>query len=136
MKFSQDSLIHLEYCDDKIKRIANEAIKFVDFSVVCGYRDKDEQTTAYNEGHSKTPWPQSLHNSLPSQAVDVQPYPWDGQNLKGFYFLAGVFLTIAYNFNIPLRWGGDWDNDKNFENNKFNDLFHFELIQADKIKKP
>ena len=27
-----------------------------------------------------------------------------------------------------VRYGGDWDNDKDITNNNFQDLVHFELI--------
>ena len=34
---------------------------------------------------------------------------------------------VALEMGIPLRWGGDWDNDTQLSNNKFDDLVHFEL---------
>jgi len=27
-----------------------------------------------------------------------------------------------------VRYGGDWDNDKEISNNRYNDLVHFELL--------
>jgi hypothetical protein len=29
---------------------------------------------------------------------------------------------------VKLRWGGDWDSDKDTKDQNFNDLPHFELI--------
>ena len=28
-----------------------------------------------------------------------------------------------------VRWGGDWNMDNNFKDQKFNDLPHFELVK-------
>ena len=36
-------------------------------------------------------------------------------------------LGTARGLFIPLRWGGDWDMDHNFKDQKFDDLCHFEL---------
>ena len=30
--------------------------------------------------------------------------------------------------NIKLRWGGDWNDNKDFSDQTFDDLVHFELV--------
>lgn len=32
----------------------------------------------------------------------------------------------AHKLGVRITWGGDWDGDKSFKDNKFNDLPHFE----------
>ena len=116
-----------------------EAIQFVDFSIVYGFRNEEEQNRAYVEGHSTKPWPKSKHNGVPSLAIDILPYPsgWpqDDDSSKDkmhktahFYYLAGVVMKIANDIGVNLRWGGDWDMDKDFLDQNFDDLAHFELI--------
>lgn len=46
-----------------------------DITVLCGFRGEAEQNQAVADGASETPWPRSKHNRVPSEAVDVAPYP-------------------------------------------------------------
>lgn len=34
-------------------------------------------------------------------------------------------------FNIPVRWGGDWDSDWRTVDNSFDDLMHFEITKQE-----
>ena len=43
-------------------------------------------------------------------------------------YFAGLVVGIAVSLGIRLRWGGDWDGDGDLCDNKFDDLFHFELL--------
>ena len=76
-EFSQKSLARLGTCHGDLQRLFMEVVKTHDCSVLCGHRGKDEQDEAYALGHSKAQWPDSKHNSLPSHAVDVAPWPVD-----------------------------------------------------------
>ena len=129
-KFGTASTQRLETCDPRIQRVLNRVIKFYDFSVLCGHRGEEEQNQAYHSGHSKLVFPQSKHNSMPSLAVDIAPYPIDWEDLNRFFFLAGAVLMAADEMGIPLRWGGDWNQDMNFKNQTFFDYPHFELIEG------
>ena len=40
---------------------------------------------------------------------------------------AGFVLGVANQMGIKLRWGGDWDQDFEVQDNKFDDFPHFEL---------
>lgn len=70
-----------------------------------------------------------------SYAFDGAPYPIDFSNktkkIARFYAWAYVILTIAETelegTDYYLRWGGDWDRDNDFDDQKFDDLMHFEL---------
>lgn len=66
-------------------------------------------------------------------AVDVAPYPLDWKNNKRMYWFAGYVLGIAQKLkdegkmSYSVRFGGDWDSDKDIDEEKFQDLVHFEL---------
>jgi len=128
--FSANSRQRLETCDDRLQRVLTEAIKHIDFTVVCGHRTKEEQNLAFNTGKSKLQFPRSRHNSYPSKAVDIAPYPIDWSNRERFYFLAGIVLGIAASMGIKLRYGGDWDGDGDITDNTFDDLVHFEIVEG------
>lgn len=73
-RFSKISEERLLTCHPDIIRVCRELIKQYDFSVLCGYRDQEEQDKAFNEGNSKVIYPNSKHNTKPSLAVDLAPY--------------------------------------------------------------
>ena len=68
------------------------------------------------------------HNAKPSRAVDVAPYPIDWNDRERFHLFAGFVLGIAYSMDISLRWGGDWNQNFEVDDNQFDDFPHFELI--------
>ncbi len=125
--FSQKSLDVLNTCDPRLVDICLEAIKIIDFTVICGHRGEEDQNKAYVGGKSKLKYPQSSHNKIPSQAVDLAPYPINWENRERFTLLAGVILGIAHQKGYNLRWGGAWNGLDTFTTNKFSDLPHFEL---------
>lgn len=107
--FSKVSLAQLGTCDARLQLVLHEAIKYVDFSVIEGHRGQAAQDKAVAAGNSKTPWPTSKHNSTPSKAVDIAPYPidWsDGErpHLR-FAHLMGVVDTCAQQLGVKLRFG-------------------------------
>ena len=126
-EFGERSLKNLKECHEDIQSILNEVIKTYDCSVIEGYRGKEEQNKAYDEGKSKLKYPQSKHNQQPSLAVDVVPYPIDWDNTKQFYHFAGYVQGVADQLGIELRWGGDWNRNFEVDDNKFDDFPHFEL---------
>lgn len=134
-RFGRTSLARLDTCDKRLQIICNEAIKIVDFSVICGHRIREVQNKAFREGTSKVEHPNSKHNKTPSQAIDIVPYPvperWgEGKpkELARFYFLMGVIKVVAHHENIPIRLGGDWDGDGIFTDQTFDDLCHVEIL--------
>jgi len=118
-KFSIASKKRLETCDPRLQEICEEAIKEFDFMVLCGHRDKKEQDEAFQKGNSKLKWPKSKHNSNPSLAVDLAPYPLDWKDIQRFKDLAAVMHKVAKAKNIPIVWGGEWIT--------FKDYPHYEL---------
>jgi peptidoglycan L-alanyl-D-glutamate endopeptidase CwlK len=111
-----------------LQKILTEAIKYCDFSITCGYRNKEDQEKAFNEHKSTKQWPNSNHNKLPSTAVDIAPWPIDWDNRDRFIFLTGIIYCIAEQMNIKIRSGSNWSRSWQFEKQKFNDLPHIELI--------
>lgn len=133
-EYGNASLRRLNTCHPKLIKLMNEVIKHHDCTILCGARSDFEQKKLYKEGKSKLDGvsKKSEHQTDKknpfSRAVDVVPYPVDWNDYKRFYYFAGTVMTIAALMGIKLRWGGDWDMDKDFKDNKFNDLPHFELI--------
>ena len=132
-KFSDQSLSRLKSCHPLLQQVFNEVVKKVDCSIIEGYRDQATQNKYFKEGSSKVQYPDGKHNKIPSLAVDVAPYPIDWKDTSRFYYFAGYVKGIAHNLKIPIRWGGDWDQDNDFKDQKFNDLVHFELLEKEII---
>jgi peptidoglycan L-alanyl-D-glutamate endopeptidase CwlK len=130
-EFGAKSKERLLTCDDKLQQLFNEVIKHYDCTVVCGHRGKDDQEQAVREGKSKVAFPNSKHNKLPSKAADVVPFPIDWNDKIRFYHFAGYVLGVAKTLGIKVRWGGDWNSNLNFKDEKFMDLPHFELVEGD-----
>lgn len=118
--FGPASLAKLKTIDPRLQYLLNAAIQITDFTIVCGHRNKADQDAAVAKGNSLTRWPTSNHNSLPSQAVDVAPWPIDWNDHKRFYYLAGVIMALAQFAKINVRWGGTFKS--------LVDLPHFELV--------
>ena len=98
-----------------------EAIAVMDFTVICGERNEEDQNKAFTEGNSRARYPQSKHNRSPSRAVDIVPYNngIDWEDINAFYQLAGVMKAMAYKHDIKIKWGGDFE--------EYFDGAHFEL---------
>ena len=126
-KFGTKSTNQLSTCKKELQEVFNEVIKTVDCSVLEGHRSEDRQNALYKEGKTKVTYPKGRHNSSPSLAVDVAPYPIDWGDRERFHLFAGFVLGIAKSMGINLRWGGDWNSNWQVDDNKFDDFPHFEL---------
>ncbi|MCP1496210.1 hypothetical protein J2Y86_000917 [Pseudomonas migulae] len=126
-QFSKVSQDRLSTCHPQLQALMNEVIKLTDILVIEGHRGQEVQDKAFREGKSKLKWPQGKHNSLPSLAVDIAPYPLDWSDTPGFHRLAKVVLETAESMGIKIRWGGDWNGNGSSKDEKFLDLVHFEL---------
>lgn len=129
-KFSDNSKKELRTCDERLQLLMNMLIRKYDVAVIEGHRGKKRQNNLYKEGRSKLEYPNSKHNSDPSLAVDIAPYPIDWEQTNRFYYMAGKVMTYADFLDIPLRWGGDWDGDHKFQDQTFDDLVHFEIDET------
>lgn len=142
-KFGNASKQRLATCHPDLQKIMNEAIKYIDFSVVEGYRTAAEQEKYYREGKSKTLNSKHLLRYCPeysgqySYAVDVAPYfsstpHTDFNDREEFCLLAGVILSTAKRLKeegkikSDIRWGGKWSKAR-IKGNTFFDGPHFEI---------
>lgn len=132
--FSQESFSKLSTCHLDLQALFYEVIKTFDCTILKGFRNEEEQEAAFSSGHTQLRWPDGKHNKQPSLAIDVSPYPVDWNNTKRFYWFAGYVMGIAERLKDEgkithsIRWGGDWDRDYDINDNKFNDLVHFEIV--------
>ena len=127
--FSEKSLAKLATCHPLLQRVFHEVIRDFDCTVIEGHRNKDRQNQMVAEGKSQVRWPNGKHNTVPSRAVDVTPYPivWDDRERQTLF--AGYVLATAKAMGVDLRWGGDWDRDTEVRDNTFDDLVHFEIVE-------
>ena len=127
-RFSNKSISNLSTCDPRLQRVFHDVIKHFDCTILEGHRDKERQNRMVEVGKSQVLWPSGKHNTVPSMAVDVTPYPivWDDRERQTLF--AGFVLATAKTMGIDLRWGGDWSMDFEVRDNEFDDLVHFELV--------
>jgi len=126
--YGRKSTLNLNTCHDDLQ-ILLRALRDDgwDISVVCGHRGEYAQTQAYIAEKSNARWPDSKHNTLPSEAVDIAPYipgvgiPWEDP--LPWYLLAGAMMQKAKDLNIGIRWGGY------FKTIAGGDLGHWELVR-------
>ena len=131
-KFGTTSTSRLITCDKQLIWLFNEVLKYQDCTILCGYRDEAAQNKALAEKKSTVKWPNSKHNTLPSKAVDVAPYPIpENWTRPQFDYFAGCVMTVAQQLGIKIRWGGDWNQNGVLvePSQKFDDLVHFELVE-------
>lgn len=99
-----------------------------------GHRNEVDQEEAFKRGATTLHWPHGKHNASPSLAVDVYPHPIELKNTNRFYWFGGFVMGIAQRLfdegkiTHKIRYGGDWDSDKDINDQKLNDLVHFELV--------
>ena len=113
---SNSSFENLSTCCVDLKRVVIAAIKTspIDFSVICGFRDKEAQELAFRLGHSKLHFPLSSHNKNPSLAVDIIPYPSGYKDIYNFQIMGAHILLTAHSMGIKLCWGGFWCEPKDY----------------------
>lgn len=132
-KFGNRSRQQLATCHKDIKRIMDVAIALdiMDFSIIEGHRNKEDQNKYYRTGRSKVKYPHGKHNEMPSSGVDVAPFingkiSWEKVHCIA---LAYIILTVARMMGVNLRWGGNWDMDyEPITDQDFQDLVHFEIV--------
>ena len=141
-QFSVSSENQLSTCHPDLQRLAHAVIQIADFTVLEGHRGEEAQNRAYALGKSQRRWPHGEHNSLPSKAFDFAPYPIDwgpGGNTPAarlarqkaqerFVLFAGIFIAVAHQMGIKIRWGGDWDRDLDTRDENFRDYGHIEVV--------
>ena len=126
-KFGSSSRRRLATCDERLQKVFYKVVEYVDCSVLEGHRGEERQNKLLKEGKTKVAYPKGRHNSIPSRAVDVAPYPIDWNDRERFHLFAGYVLGMARRMGYTLRWGGDWNMNFEVNDNKFDDFPHFEI---------
>lgn len=110
-------------------------IGLIDISIIQARRSKIIQNEYFAAGKSKVQWPNSKHNVLLpndlSMAVDAAPFVNGKVSWKKEHciYLAGIVLTVAHYHRVKIRWGGNWDMDREpVTDQEFQDLVHYERI--------
>ena len=89
-RFGKRSRENLSTCHEDLQKVFNEVIKHVDCSVLEGHRDERTQEKLFSEGKTKVHYPMGRHNTEPSRAVDVVPYPIDWNDRERFHLFSGL----------------------------------------------
>jgi peptidoglycan L-alanyl-D-glutamate endopeptidase CwlK len=119
MPLGSSSKLRLATCHSDLRRLIEAVAAGVDegdlayagihdITVLCGYRGKAEQDKAVADGASKSPWPRSKHNRVPSDAVDVAPYPELWSDVRKLEILHAYIAGVAHQMGIDLFDIG-WD---------------------------
>ncbi len=130
--FGYSSLKQRDTLHPDLRMVLDEAIKYYNFTIVCGYRNKIDQNKAFQDKTSKLQYPNSKHNKIPSLAADLTPYPFDPKNdwkdLARFARMMGHIEAAAKRLGISIRLGMDFDQDGSTIDESFKDFPHVELL--------
>ena len=133
--FSNSSKSKLATCHKDLQTLFNYVIESFDCTIICGHRGEAEQNEAYHKGYSTVKYPNSKHNSSPSNAVDAVPYPIEWENTARMKFFVGYVLGVARvlkNNGIiesEIISGLDWDGDTFLKDHTFQDHPHLQIKQ-------
>jgi peptidoglycan L-alanyl-D-glutamate endopeptidase CwlK len=149
--FGQSSLEKRATLHPDLQSVLDEAILYNDFTITDGGRTAQEQFQLYKIGRKlddKGKWIKvgkvvtncdgyksiSNHQSVPSKAVDIAPWPIDYGDELSFALLIGRILEIARRqkaegkIKSTIRSGADWDNDGKTKDERLIDLPHLQII--------
>ena len=128
-RWSDSSLAKLAQLDARLHEVVEFLRDHRDIQIIETYRSPEDQLKAFNGGFSKVKV--GKHNTLPSQAVDLQPYPVpvkESTLREDLSYLGGLAVAYGNLRGYRIRWGGDWDGDSDTADNDFDDLYHFEIL--------
>jgi peptidoglycan L-alanyl-D-glutamate endopeptidase CwlK len=150
--YGQNSRNALNTAEADLVVLFNEVIKYFDNTIVYANRDQVVQFELYKKGRSliNGVWvitdqskivtykdgyqKMSMHNYMPSRAVDAVPWPVNWKDLDRMRYFAGHVMGIAALLKAEnkimheIRYGGDWNRNTILEDETFLDLCHFEII--------
>lgn len=131
--FGPHSLVQRATLHVDLRKVLDRAILRMDFQIVEGFRGKTLQNIAWAKGNSKKPWPFSNHNKWPALSADVAPWPIDWSNnqksLERFVYLKGILWSCAFDVEIRVRDGIDWNRNQDMrDEHGLHDFPHIELF--------
>ncbi len=130
-KFGAVSKKHKATLHPDLEFLVGEMIKHRDFSITEGHRGEETQNHYFDTGRSKVQWPDSKHNTFPSEAMDIIPYPFkqkDWEDRELWVAWSNWVVGFAAGLGLTLRSGYDWDRDFDHRDQSFMDGPHFELV--------
>lgn len=128
--FSNASAARLATCAAPLQELFDDVVEGFDCTVLCGHRDQKAQNKVFETGISRVQWPDGRHNTIPSLAADVAPFPINWEDRERMSFFAGYVKGIAAAKGVKIRWCGDWNGDTEVVDNRFDDLVHFEIVEG------
>lgn len=135
-KFSDESFTKLSTCHPDLQALFFEIIKYIDCTIIEGHRTEARQEEDFAKGATKLHYPFGKHDSQPSMAVDVTPYPvnLDDNNMSLWFggYVQGIAQKLKEEGKMEhsVRWGGSWDGLGKLDTAcQLHDSVHFELIE-------
>ncbi len=143
-RFGAASLANLSQLHPSLQKIYLKAIEAWDCQIIDGARTVAEQIKNVAKGVSKTMDSRHIPGADGfSHAADVMPFPFDwnkiqrgldavkradgGMEVLEVYAFQGFIAGIAHAYGVPIRQGVDWNTNKQFDDQTFNDLPHTEI---------
>jgi peptidoglycan L-alanyl-D-glutamate endopeptidase CwlK len=151
----KSSSAQLDTVEENMSKVVRRAIDYtpIDFIVLEGLRTLKRQYELYAKGRTvdelrkagvpstvlaqpgqkKVTW--TLHSKhfapvgkVKGRAVDLGVYPYDpNAPISEYIKIKDAMFRASKELGIPIRWGGDWDQDGKTEHGE-NDFGHFELV--------
>lgn len=127
-KFSENNLSSLH---PDLQLIHRNSISRIDYRIQEGHRGQSRQHLAKIKKFSKADYPYSMHNTWPSLASDIVPWPFDYSeksynNNSLFKPIIDIIKEEARKLGIVLNcgidWRGGWDKP------------HIELVSRNGVK--
>jgi hypothetical protein len=146
-RYGSASSAHLAGVTPRLRRVYESVIDLCDVTIIDGLRTTAEQIINIRNKASRTMnsrhLPQSPDNL--SKAVDATLHPvnWDALE-RGFeavkradpqlrvlehFWMMGAIAGIAHEQGLKVRQGHDWNSNAQFEDQKFMDMVHTEVVE-------
>lgn len=138
-KLGNRSRLRLEGVHPDLVRVVKRAIALtlVDFTVLEGVRSLERQRKLFeakaslimNSRHLPKVPRNNPELGPVSHAVDLGAYV-DGEVCWAwppYYEIEKAMRAAAFAEDVTIRWGGDWDSDGEYDDEKWRDGPHFEL---------
>lgn len=132
-KLSKRSYDRMKGLDPRLISIVLLAIKRtpIDFGVAWmgGMRTAEEQFELFQQGFSQCDGYEIKSKHQSGKAIDLNVFVGSNivENKEMLAVIAGVMFSCASELGVKLRWGLDWNMNGDIRDNKFNDMYHFEL---------
>lgn len=131
-RLGKTSIHRLQTCHKDLQALVMAVAAEEEVLVVCGARTKEEQAELLKKKLTKTL--DSKHCKTPSEAVDLMPLPLDWTDYPRIIKFGEKVMEIAKKLydegriKSKIRWGGDFNMNGDWKDEKFRDFVHFEIV--------